>query len=136
VKWYLDSGELQRQVAEFRPDLLIVALGANDAGNVTEGPYKQYLAQFVDQARAGGVKKIIWLGPSKSEGPQAHRMAARNDIAAWQSQALPPLGVVWHDSLSMTVDLPTRDGVHYRHAEYTVWAARAADIILDEVAVV
>jgi lysophospholipase L1-like esterase len=48
---------------------------------------------------------------------------------------LPVLNVTWHDSLPLTYDLPTRDGVHYRAAEYAVWANRAESLIFDEVRV-
>ncbi len=135
VPWYLSSGTLSAELSSFRPDLLVVALGANDAGQYNEAGYKAALTEFVQTADSAGVQHIIWLGPSKSEGTLAHKMADRQQIAAWQQQALPPLGVEWHDSMPMTLDLNTHDGVHYREAEYAVWAARAGELIFDGVAV-
>jgi lysophospholipase L1-like esterase len=60
---------------------------------------------------------------------------ARRRIADYQRDTLPSLGVEWHDSMSMTADLPTRDGVHYRSAQYATWAERAMPLILDGVQV-
>ena len=135
VPWYLSTGTLSSELGSFRPDLLVVALGANDAGQYNEPGYKAALTEFVQTADSSGVQHIIWLGPSKSEGSLSHKMPARQQIAAWQQETLPPLGVEWHDSMPMTLDLTTRDGVHYREAEYAVWAARAGEVILDGVAV-
>jgi len=147
------SNTLKEALADFHPDLLIVALGANDAllgivdGYSHSGEHKlapfpqrqeQYLAvlaEFVQIAKDAGVRKIIWFGPSKSEGEKAHLMPNRDKIAKWQAEMLPTLNVEWHDSMPLTYDLPTRDGVHYRSAEYGVWSDRAAQLIFDDVRV-
>ena len=134
VKWYVDTGELERQLAAAQPELLVVALGANDMAR-NESNYKDYLQRFVGLAKAAGVRKIIWFGPSKSEREKAHLMPNRDKIAKWQSEMLPTLNVEWHDSMPLTYDLPTRDGVHYRSAEYGVWSDRAAQLIFDDVRV-
>ena len=135
VPWYLSSGTLSSELKSFQPDLLVVALGANDAGQYNESGYKAALTEFVQTAKGNGVKQIIWLGPSKSEGSLSHKMPARQQIAAWQQETLPPLGVEWHDSMPMTLDLDTRDGVHYKQSEYAIWAARAGEVIFDGVTI-
>ena len=154
-------------------ELLVVILGANDFrlglaqgdyrkhGLRRKGPiapraalYKDALTKFVALAKAQGVKKIIWIGPSRVEEPpdRARRAAKRAQcppgdekclkknrmrrhgawsnpaaiqIAAWQKEVLEPLGVEWHDSQPMTLDLATADGIHFPKKESAAWAARA-----------
>jgi len=145
------SGTLKEALSDFQPDLLIVALGANDAllgivdGYSHSGEHKlapfpqrqeQYLAvlaEFVQIAKDAGVRKIIWFGPSKFDRDDQHLIPGGQQVAQWQSQVLVPLGVEWHDSIPMTADLPTNDGIHFKSAEYGVWASRAAPVIFDEV---
>jgi len=142
-----------------RPTFLVVVLGVNDSrlgmengrspsGHrlgplaTREAAYKEALRKFVAQAKADGIEKIVWLGPSKIEDdPDAEERAERGlrarkhgawlnpgavRIAQWQKEALEPLGVEWHDSQPMTADLPTRDGIHFRERESGIWASRAA----------
>jgi len=125
VGWYNTSGTLRDEVASVRPDLLIVALGGNDAGRFQEADYAAALREFVDTAKAGGIKHIIWFGPPRSDKGLAYKQPARQKVANWQAKHLPGMGVQWHDSMRLTEDLPTRDGVHYEHGEYEVWASRA-----------
>lgn len=132
--WYVTSGRLKARLASFKPDLLVVALGGNDAGQV-EGAYKAKLGEFVQLARAAEVRQIVWFGPPRSEGALAARQPARQKIADWQEEVLPGLGVEWHDSMDLTADLPTVDGVHYASAKYATWASRAAPLVLDGVSV-
>ena len=125
VGWYNTSGTLRDEVASVRPDLLIVSLGGNDAGSFQESSYAAALGQFVDTAKAGGVKHIIWFGPPRADKGLAYKQPARQEVANWQGKYLPGMGVQWHDSMRLTEDLPTRDGVHYARGEYDVWASRA-----------
>ena len=129
VHWYNNTGTLSREIAQFQPDLLIVLLGGNDAGQATEAEYARALQGFVATAKNGGVKRIIWFGPPRSDGPLAHKQPARQQIADWQRHYLGELGVEWTDSMDLTQDLPTRDGVHYSQPEYSVWSARALEVL-------
>jgi len=164
---------IQQAIRKNPAELLVVVLGANDFrlglaegdyrpfGLRRKGPiapraalYKNALAKFVEQAKGAGVKKIIWIGPSRVEDPpDKERRAARRaecppgdkkclkknrmrkhgawsnpaamQIGAWQKEVLEPLGVEWHDSQPMTSDLSTADGIHFPKKESAAWAARA-----------
>jgi len=128
---YLGSPVLDRELGGFRPDLLVVALGANDQVAPHQvDDYRNRLRRFLEKAKAAGVQEVIWFGPSKSEGAQAHRMPTRVRVAETQrdffrSHGVPGLTVRWIDTLGMTADLATRDGVHYRQPEYLEWSRRA-----------
>jgi lysophospholipase L1-like esterase len=127
VRWYLDSGTLDDAVSRVKPDTVIVELGGNDAvKGYPEATYASYLSQFVDRLRAAGVERIIWLAPTKHEGNPASEQRRRK-IAGWQRTHLLPLGVAWFDMHALTLDLPTRDGVHYDRDNYETWATRAIE---------
>ena len=136
VARYLGTPVLDQELARFRPDLLIVALGANDqVGPRQVDDYQNMLRRFLEKAQRAGVQEVIWFGPSKSEGAQAHRMPTRVRVAETQrdffrSHGVPGLTVRWIDSLALTSDLPTRDGVHMAHREYGIWANRAQQTLI------
>jgi lysophospholipase L1-like esterase len=132
VVWYVESGKLSAALRAFKPDLLVVAIGGNDAGT-PEAEYKAKLTEFVRLARAAGVWEIVWFGPPKADGPRITAQTGRMLIAVYQSEVLPGLGVEWHDSMDLAADLPTADGVHYASREYATWASRAVPLILDDV---
>ncbi len=148
---------ITQAVREHKPELLVVVLGTNDfrlglaegdwrpQGLHRTGPiapreqqYKDALRTFVKMAKSQGVKKIIWVGPPKHEDDprpgRTHKHGAWSNpaaiqIATWQKQTLPPLGVTWHDSQRPTADLQTKDGIHYYEAESGIWAGRIAELI-------
>lgn len=144
---------ITQALSTHKPDLLVVILGANDfregldagdwrpKGLHRKGPlapreakYKGALEKFVSMAKAEGVKKIIWIGPSKQEDdprgkPRKHGSWGNHGtvrVAQWQQEQLIPLGVEWHDSQSKTKDLQTRDGIHFYPKESAAWARRMA----------
>ena len=117
--------------AEHKPEVLIVELGGNDAiflsprgGNMSESFYKRKLAEFVGKAKEAGVKKIIWLGPSYVDDPSYN--ALRLNIAKWQSEVLPGLGVRWSSQQEVTKPLRRGDGLHHDSSGYAVWSAKVA----------
>ncbi len=136
VRRYLDTGTLASTLAKQKPDLLVVALGANDqVSDAQSDSYKRSLREFLNYARGAGVREVVWFGPSKSEGSQEHRMPTRRRVARLQMEVLRdtrtkdlyrPMKISWVDSMPLTADLPTRDGVHMGPSEYQSWAARAA----------
>ena len=151
TSWFLRSDTLADGLAESHPDLLVVLMGTNDSRMGMRDPahsrsghrlrpfpqreasYRAYLAQFVEIAKAAGVKHIIWFGPSKMEGNHAFLMEPALQVERWQQEVLEPLGVEWHSSMALTSDLPNSDGIHFDQAEYGVWANRAAELIFDDV---
>ena len=127
VRWYLESGTLNAELDQHRPDMVIVELGGNDAvKGYRKATYQTYLGRFVDLLREKDVKRIVWLAPTKHEG-SASAESKRRQIAAWQQEYLPGRGVEWYDMHPLTIDLPTRDGVHYDQANYEIWATRAIE---------
>ena len=68
VSRYLQTGRLDEELRQSRPQLLLVALGANDQvspSQVTD--YQDKLRRFLQKARSWEVKEVVWFGPSKSE---------------------------------------------------------------------
>lgn len=136
VRRYLNTGALISALTKQRPDLLVVALGANDqVSDAQSDSYKRSLREFLNYARGAGVREVVWFGPSKSEGSQAHRMPTRRRVARLQMEVLRdpqtknlyrPMKISWVDSMPLTADLPTRDGVHMGPSEYQTPASRAA----------
>ena len=135
VARYLSSGTLERELQSFRPDFLIVALGANDQVRPSGADdYQDRVRRVGELAKGWGVKRLVWFGPSKSEGSQAHRMEGRRFVAGLQKAALEhpalhAMDVRWFDSIPLTADLPTRDGVHMRRPEYLEWSRRAQALL-------
>lgn len=124
VEWYLTSGTLASSLADLPPDLAIVQLGGRDAVEVYEEmDYKELLLAFVEQLRQAGTNTIVWLSPTKHEG-SAWSQTQRREIARWQAEYLPSLGVEVFDQYPVTIDLATVDGVHYGPIQYQVWAER------------
>ena len=128
---YLSTDTLRGQLEAHRPDFLIVALGANDQVQPHRADdYQDMVRRVTEIAKEAGVKRLVWFGPSKSDGPEAHRMESRRFVAGLQRDALRQPGpeglhIEWIDSMPMTADLPTRDGVHMRRPEYLEWSRRA-----------
>ena len=139
------SGTLSRALADFRPDLLIVALGTNDAllGIVDgyshsgrhklapfpdrEREYLAVLAEFAQTARNAGVEHLVWLGPSKFDKDDVHLIPGGQQVAEWQQQVFGPLDFVsFYDSIPMTIPETTRDGIHFDRAGYRNWSRKAA----------
>tara|TARA_Y100000034_G_scaffold132677_1_gene196232 strand:- start:1047 stop:1799 length:753 start_codon:yes stop_codon:yes gene_type:complete len=152
---------ITQAVKKHRPELLVVILGANDFrlglaegdwrphGLRRKGPiapraamYKAALKKFVNMAEAEGVKKIVWVGPSKHEDDprpgREHKHGtwsnpAAIQIAKWQKETL-PRRVTFIDSQPLTAALPTKDGIHFYPKESKIWAELAAEQLFNVVA--
>ena len=130
VRWYLDETRLDRILAELRPTILVVELGANDTATPA---YEDLLGQFVRKVKAAGAQ-IVWVGPPAATNPEVD--ARHRAVTTVQSFYLGEKGVPFIDARPMTADLDhARDGVHFTRAGYDEWARRLAPAIAAQVRV-
>jgi lysophospholipase L1-like esterase len=126
---YVRTGDLRERLAEGgRPDVVVVSLGGNDrcASRIV---YRKQLAWIVDEARAAGAERVVWLGPAASDVERSEYAEwvggwhERN--AEWQQEILPDLGVEWIDSRPLTRGGQSDDGIHFTREAYAAWCADA-----------
>jgi lysophospholipase L1-like esterase len=122
---YRREGDLRRLlVARGRPEVVVISLGGNDRPG-SEAAYRRQLRWVVEQARAAGARRIIWLGPAASaveRSARAARVGAHHEQnAEWQRALLPELGVTWVDSRPMTRRFHAQDGIHFTRDGYRTW---------------
>jgi len=130
VFWWTQNNRLEELVQSLPPvDLAIVQLGGGDAARrPNQEQYNAQLYEFVSILRAAGVREIIWLSPTKDDG-NGGSDARRAELANWQAEKLPALGVEVISQRQFTDDLQTRDGIHYFQGEggYLTWARRVLE---------
>jgi lysophospholipase L1-like esterase len=118
--WYVAQGKFGAEVAQYKPDFLLIELGTNDQPNAS---YEATLRAAVEQVRRAGSTEILWFGPSYSSTSLEARLEAIRDR---QEATLPALGVHWFDSFPMTQRGHGPDGVHFTQAGYRSWASGMA----------
>lgn len=126
---YVRTGDLAERLREGgRPDVVVVSLGGNDR---CRHPvvYRKQLAWVVDEARAAGAARVVWLGPAASDAARSEYAEfvggwhERN--AEWQREILPALGVEWIDSRPLTRGAQGEDGIHFTREGYASWCEGA-----------
>ena len=123
---YRRAGDLRELLeANGRPEIVIVSLGGNDE-HETSDSYRDQIRWIVDEARAAGAERIVWLGPGTcdpSRGARAEAAESRHEHNAdLQRDLVPTLGARWIDSRPYTHRDHRRDGVHFTRAGYALWA--------------
>ena len=128
--WFL-AERLPEKLKSFNPDLVLVSLGGNDANTYhpasKKAAYQQLIREWARLIKKSGAE-LRWFTPSTADSPAYQ--AKREKIAAYQREALEPLGVQVYDHGNYTDRLPRRatyssgapDGVHFRPTEYRMWA--------------
>ena len=114
-------------LSRFKPQLVIVELGGNDAwcwgASNKKAKYQQEVKAFASAIKGSGAK-VLWLGPSYASSSAGYQ-TRRARIGSYQKEVLQPLGIQWIDSVPYTKELTRKDdGVHYPAASYREWANR------------
>ncbi|MBM3462830.1 MAG: hypothetical protein FJX76_12075 [Armatimonadetes bacterium] len=120
--------KLQELISKFKPDVLVVNLGANMRGASPE-QMRREVAALGEIAKTSGTK-LIWVGPPKTRADMANSASIDAFNAAMRS-AVAPYGA-YLDSSSRT-RYSGSDGVHYNGADGSAAARRWAAGIFSEI---
>jgi lysophospholipase L1-like esterase len=124
AEWgYKNEGKLQQQLADAKPDLVVIELGGNNA-TLNAGKYQANVDWMLDVARASGASHILYLGPAAAtkEPFKSNKEWTRT----FQSGYLPlQERVTWMDSFPHT-QTGQVDGVHFSGSTYGPWSAAIA----------
>ena len=126
---FVEDG-IARRLVSAAPDLVLVALGGNDAAITAsqQAALASDISTLVAQLRAGGTRHIIWIGPAHSMNSDVARR--HRSTTALHKLIMPALDVEWHDGDPMTRDLGhTADGTHFTRTSYARWAARVNAVL-------
>lgn len=121
---YQTDNTLPAQLAEARPDVVIIGLGGNNSVKDT-ARYLATVRWVLDAAREAGAAQIIWLGPAAAtkEPFKSNKEWTRSA----QSTALSAESdVVWVDMFPFTGSGHATDGVHFVMSHYDKWATQLA----------
>ena len=133
---YFLADRLPSKLKSFKPDLVIVSLGGNDASRYhslsKRAEYQKIIRQWARIIRGSGAE-LMWFTPSTADSPSYE--AKRQKIREHIKTALEPLGVTVYDHGVLTRDIPRRklsssgapDGVHFNRPEYERWAKLVSD---------
>lgn len=121
--WFAREHIVKGLVDRYRPDLVIIAMGGNDAQRSLES-WLPGVRDVVQQAKSKGAR-VIWIGTAHSTRPDVEARHLR--ISSWQDSVLPQMGVTWINSIPMTQGGHSGDGVHFTRAGYHAWASTIAD---------
>jgi len=127
------AGRVQTNLKNFKPNLVIVALGGNDSYGYGQSSkkeiYETRVRKWVNVIQGAG-SQVIWLGPShasKIESSGIPYDRYRQQIREHQQGVLGSLSIPWHNMKDLTEDLEKSDGVHFTTSSYRQWAQRLLD---------
>lgn len=121
--WFAREQIVKNAVDHYKPDLVILIMGGNDAQRSIES-WLPGVRNVVAQAKSRGAR-IVWIGTAFSTDPNVQ---ARHQLTSnWQEATLPQLGITWIHSMPMTQGGHGPDGVHFTRNGYRAWATTIAD---------
>ena len=116
---YQKEGKLEQQLADAKPDLVVVELGGNNFF-VTEQKYKPYVDWMLSAARKSGARHILWIGPATAT--KSPNKENKEWTQAFQKQYIGSQpDVTWFDSFPHT-QTGHVDGVHFSGKTYGPWS--------------
>lgn len=121
---YQTDNTLPAQLAEARPDVVVIGLGGNNSVKDT-ARYLATVRWVLDAAREAGAAQIIWLGPAAAtkepfKGNKEWTRAAQTTALSAEPD------VVWVDMFPFTGTGHSTDGVHFVMSHYDKWATQLA----------
>ena len=123
---YRKEDLLPAQLAEARPDLVVIELGGNNATLHTD-KYRDAVSWMLDAARNSGASRVLYLGPAAAtKEPYASNKTWTR--AAQQAFFAERPEIVWMDSFPHTQSGHV-DGVHFGPRTYDAWAPQIAKTI-------
>ena len=123
---YRNEGKLEQQLADAKPDLVVIELGGNNA-TLNDVKYQASVDWMLDAARKSGAKSVLYFGPAAAtkEPFKSNKEWTRG----FQSKYLPSQpGVKWYDNFPHT-QTGQIDGVHFGGSTYNTWAAAITPVI-------
>ena len=122
--------DFQKLIAETRPDVIVISLGANLIG-ASESQIKSQCQKLCEMARASGAK-IIWVGPP--DGREDRKSTARQSrLYKELEKAVTPYATFVDSRPSTEYPETGGDGIHYGGPEGTRRAKAWAHKVLDEI---
>jgi lysophospholipase L1-like esterase len=123
---YRNEAKLEQQLADAKPDLVVIELGGNNA-TLNDEKYQASVDWMLNAARKSGAKSILYFGPAAAtkEPFKSNKEWTRT----FQSKYLPSqAGVTWYDNFPHT-QTGHADGVHFGQSTYSTWAAAIVPVI-------
>lgn len=123
---YMQDGKVAQQLADAKPDLVVIELGGNNS-TLNNEKYQSSVDWMLKAARESGARKIIYYGPAAAtkEPYKSNKEWTR----AFQQQYLPSQpSVVWYDNFPYT-QTGHVDGVHFGAKTYDPWSTAIAEHI-------
>lgn len=112
IDQWLSSAQLKSTLASYKPTLVIIVLGTNDA--YSNANQAQWIDPFVAKLRAAGAD-VVWVGPPSLPNPYSG-MPVHTGFLQTLAQKAPRY---FH---SETLSLPRADTLHPTQAGFQTWA--------------
>ena len=117
------ASKLRAALESFRPTLVLVSLGTNDAyGKVPAEVIAKSAADLIALLKAAGAQ-VVWIGPPRLTPVYKYEGGAntlRPEIIDLVRDVVTRAGVPWFDSTAL--EIPQFDGIHATVKGYSGWA--------------
>lgn len=117
--------KVEALVRRHQPTIVIAQLGTNWMDrNLSDAQINSFLSRFIEAARGGSVRQIIWIAPPASSAMPAKAQARVHRLIQRGGKRE---GFEVIDSRELTRYVPGQtggDGVHYNNEASRAWAAR------------
>ena len=123
VRENVDTPLLRSLLEEKKPDVVLIALGANIRGNAPAVVAKDSSALARIAAASGA--RVIWIGPPRGPKDDRDDLESLHAFDTKLSAVLRPVPFV--SSAELLPKYAGKDGIHYNNAEGTLLATQWAD---------
>tara|TARA_Y100000034_G_scaffold52210_1_gene64158 strand:+ start:500 stop:1102 length:603 start_codon:yes stop_codon:yes gene_type:complete len=113
AKSYLESDILDSLP---RAKTAVIALGGNNQ-ELNES-FDQKVADLLKRVRQAGISNIVWLGPFWSDPAKRADVLERHEWTNERLKQILPGNVAYIETMEISKNLPTTDGVHFSGARY------------------
>ena len=114
----------KKDVNLFKPDLVLISLGTNDARAQKKDYFKKFVVykELYESLKKMGVE-VVWIGPPKLS---KNKLPSSDIVSDTIKNSIP----LFFDS--RTLDIPQTDGIHSTHAGYSDWIDKVWDWMSDK----